>query len=485
MELIKTKIAVIVAISFVAILLFLVTNNQIKSSEKNDEPIKDTETNQSLYITEFALPADSAPNGILADSKGFVWTVGSNSRLYKFEPTDNKLNSIYVIGDEGKSESNNLMMGWTIVEDNDGFMWLSQVGKPLWRFDPNNGKFSFYNVSATPFQMKVDKENGDIWFTTMGNTVGVIQKLGDDQSNEYRIQEFDVGDNTFPSGLFLQKGHVWVAQVTGSKLTKFKINQQDGIISSIEKVLEIPSDNKTRIYSPTDVLVDNNAVWFTEHGTSTISKYVPDEDQLKRFPTSRNTFNATTLPFWLKPSPKGDGMWINEHTGNKMAFFNTTDMTLTEYEIPSRPADGSVVYPLGLAVTPHNIWFSEWNANKIAVIDTEKPIPFDIDVKERLITIPRISEKSKIIDVEILRNDGLFEDRPISLMVSSSMEPSLGLVNMTAKFSEEKISLVGINAKKVKLSIDSNSTPPGNYTLAISIADGFVTKSVFVDMIVE
>lgn len=483
----RTKIASIAAISFLSILLLLVSQSQINPPVIDSESIKNIETNKkSPYVKEFTLPTGSSPNGILVDSKGFVWAVGSNSRLYKINAADNKLDSVYVIGNSDGSESKiSIMMGWAIAEDNDGFLWLSQLGlKSFWRFDPATKKFSSYSVNASPFQMKVDKENGEIWFTTVGNTVGVVQKTNGDKPNEYKIQEFDVGDNTFPSGLFLQKDHVWVAQVVGNKVIKFKINRGDNLVSSIEKVFEIPSNNKTRIYSPTDVLVDDTIVWFTEHGTSTISKYVLGENQVKRFPTSKSQFNATTLPFWIKESHKGDGMWINEHTGNRIAFFNTTDMTLTEYEIPSRPVDGSIVYPLGLSTSSNGVWFSEWNADKIGVIDAEKPIPFDIRVKENSIAIPRSSEKSKVIEVEVLGNDRLV-NHPITLMVSSSMEPSLGLVNMTAKFTEEKIFITEVGAKVVQLMLDTNSAPSGNYTLAISATDGSVTKSAFVDMMIN
>ncbi|HWP78418.1 MAG TPA: hypothetical protein VNL34_02050 [Candidatus Nitrosotenuis sp.] len=481
----RIKIASIAAISFLSIILLFVSQNQINSPPTDSKPIKNVDTNRSLYVTEFTLPTNSFPNGILIDSKGFVWTVGSNSRLYKFNPADSQLTSVYVIGDKDESGSS-LMMGWTIVEDNDGFLWLSQLGlKSLWRFDPTTEKFSPYGTKASPFQMKADKENGEIWFTTVGNTVGVVKKTSDDKSNEYKIQEFDMGDNTFPSGLFLEKDHVWISQVTGNKLIKFRINRGDDQVLSIEKVFEIPSDNKTTIYSPTDVLVDDNEVWFTEHGTSTITKYVLGENQVKRFPTSRNQFNATTLPFWLKESQKGDGMWINEHTGNKIAFFNTDDLTLTEYEILSRPPDGSTVYPLGLSTSSNAVWFSEWNTDKIAVIDAEKPIPFDIKVKENIIRIPRSSEKPEIIDLEIFGNGNLLGGRSVSLMVSSSMEPSLGLVNMTAKFAEEKISFTGVDTKKVQLVIDTYSAPSGNYTLAVSATDGAVTKSAFVDLMIN
>lgn len=478
----RIKITTVATISFLSIFLFFVSINQLNSPEKNNQ-VKETEIVQSIespYVKEFTLPKGSFPNGILMDGKGFVWIVGSDSRLYKFDPKGNKLDSVYVIGDD--SESKISKMGWTIVEDNDGFLWLSQLGpQSLWRFDPAGEKFSPYDVGASPFQMKVDKEKGNVWFTTLGgNSLGVIQKLN--EKGEYKIKEFNLGNDTFPSGLFLEKDHVWVAQVVGNTLTKFKIKFEGDSVASIEKMWEFPSDNKTKIYSPTDIFVKNNEMWFTEHGRSTISKYIPSENEVKRFPTSRNAFNATTLPFWIKGS-EGDGMWINEHTGNKIAFFNTTDLTLTEFGIPTNSSDGSVVYPLGLAVTPHSVWFSEWNADKIAVIKTEKPIPFDIKAEEKTITIPRSSEGSRIIDLEILRNENY--ERPISLMVSSSMEPSLGLVNMTATFTEQEISFDGTSNKRIQLMITSNSAPSGNYTLAISASDGFVTKSAFVEMTVE
>jgi hypothetical protein len=64
------------------------------------------------------------------------------------------------------------------------------------------------------------------------------------------------------------------------------------------------------------------------------------------------------------------------------------------------------------------------------------------------------------------------------------MEPSLSLVNMTAKFSNDRISPSKIENSKIQLFIDSNFAPAGNYTLAISATDGLITKSVFVDMVI-
>ena len=57
-------------------------------------------------------------------------------------------------------------------------------------------------------------------------------------------------------------------------------------------------------------------------------------------------------------------------------------MTLTEYEVPTRdPLNGYLANALTLAINPKNnnkIWFTEFNHDKIGVVDHDIPIPFDI-----------------------------------------------------------------------------------------------------------
>ncbi len=486
LELTKTKIITIFAILFVLVLLFFVSN-QIHLFEKNNISTLDHVTkNHTPYVNEYDLPVGSSPNGIIVDKKGFVWIVGSDSNLYKFDSRLDKIDSVYFIGDK-ESKPKGSIMGWAIIQDKDEMIWLSQSGlKPLWRFDPINEKFMSYMTSTTPFQMKLDEKNGNIWFTTLGgNTIGVIQKIvGPNSEIDYKITEFEVGNDSFSSGLFLENDNVWVAQVQGNKLLRFNIIDDSNMIS-IKKTLEISNEYKIDVHSPTDIFVAGNEVWFTEHGTSTISQYNLDTNQVKQFPTSANLFNATTLPFWLKES-QNHGLWINEHTGNKIAFFNTTDMTLLEYEIPSRPHNGTIVYPLGLTVTQNSVWFSEWNTYKIGVIDRNISIPFDISTDISQITIPKnTAGKPVMIDFTIHRNQDVSSEKPISFVVSSSMEPALGLVNMTSKFSNDTISPSEMKDSKIRLLIESNFAPVGNYTLAISATDGSITKSVFVDMMIN
>jgi hypothetical protein len=468
--------------------LFFVSNQTHIFEKKYISRSISVTKNHAPYVKEYNLPVNSSPNGIISDNKGFIWIVGSDSNLYKFDSRIDKIDSVYFIDDKDKLKLKGPFMGWAIIQDNDGMIWLSQSGsKPLWRFDPLTEKFTSYLTNAAPFQMKLDEKKGNIWFTTLGgNTIGVIHKILVPNSEIiYKITEFKIGDNSFPSGLFLENDNVWVSELLGNKLVQFKIIDENDTIS-VKKTFEIPNENKTYVHSPTDIFVAENKIWFTEHGTSTISQYDLNTNQVKQFPTSTNLFNATTLPFWLKES-QNDGLWINEHTGNKIAFLNTTNTTLLEYEIPSRPPDGMIVYPLGLAVTRNMVWFSEWNTDKIGVINRNISIPFDIGTDIHQVIIPKNTHKKSImIDFTIHKNQNSTSEKPISFVVSSSMEPSLGLVNMTAKFSNDRIlpSMIE-DSKKMQLLIESNSAPMGNYTLAISATDGLITKSVFLDMIIN
>ncbi len=168
------------------------------------------------------MPNGTWPNAILVARNGIVWTVGTISHtLIGFDPKQGKIISSYpIITSEQKINSKNstqsnqgFQMVWSIVEGSDGSIWFPEGGSdPLWRFDPNTEKFQvIHSISAAPMQMKVDKRSGNIWFTTFGSgTFGVIQKIIGNR--EYKVTEFNLGNDSFPSGIFLQGDSVWITE---------------------------------------------------------------------------------------------------------------------------------------------------------------------------------------------------------------------------------------------------------------------------------
>ena len=204
--------------------------------------------------------------------------------------------------------------------------------------------------------------------------------------------------------------------------------------------------------------------------------------------------------------------WFNEHEGNRISFFNTINTSLTEYEVPTRdPRDGYLANALTLAVDPNNsnrTWFTEFNHDKIGVVDRSLVIPFDIESAPNkiVITLNTGTKNNTLtkINVEItagntsylansINKNGNKENRQnlIFLNASSSMTPLGRFANVTAKFSPTSI----INLTKMKdeergesqsvqliLKRNNSTIPVGNYTLGISATDGIVTKSIFRDL---
>lgn len=474
-------------VASVAILVIAIesTSNSNEKNSDNDLSLSNTE-NQNPYVQEYSLPAGTLPNGILVDKNGIVWIAGSKTdSLFRFDTDQGKITS-YQIPNENlhNQTTSNSFMVWSILQDDDGYIWLSQLGtKSILRFDQNTDQFSaFHSISAAPFQMKLD-DHGRIWFTTLAsNTVGVIQKT-QNKTMSYSISEFGTGNNTQPAGLFIKNNNLWITEVATQKIVKYNVISDGDVVTNIEKTLEIPTDEKISLGSPTDIFVSNDTVWLTEHGTSFITKYEINSKTLTRFPTSQNVYHVTTLPFWMREVNDGKGIWINEHEGNKIAFFDTVNNTLTEYEIPSRPADGYLVYPLNIANDPHDanhLWFSEWNTDKFGMINGVISPPFDIHSETNKIVLN--NDLSKQLDVEISKI-GSIKNNTVFLNASSSILPNAGLGNLTVKFSDNVVDLTKTHT--IHLLLQNSSIPKGSYTLGISASDGMVTKTIFIDLEIQ
>ena len=196
----------------------------------------------SPYATEYKLLNGTWPSGTMVDSKGYVWTVGSQSHaLLKFDPATGIVRS-YSLPNAGAG--NNIGLVWAMVQDKeDGSIWFSGFGgnNPLWRFDPNLEKFEAVNsLSAPPIQLKVDK-NENIWYTTLSRgIIGAIvpKQEGAEGSQKYDVKELDLGNESFPSGLFLQNQTLWITESVNGKIALFHITLgHDGkSIADITKV---------------------------------------------------------------------------------------------------------------------------------------------------------------------------------------------------------------------------------------------------------
>ena len=478
-------VAGIALIGFVIALLVYQKPTESESIDRVLSPIP----SQNPYLQEYSLPDNVEPNGLIVGKTGTVWVTSSTSGiLYGFNPESKQLKS-YDIKDNNSQYSNpgqNTTMVWTVVQDKDGMIWFSPLGtRSIWIFDPVNDTFhSIYSKTGSAFQMKTDANTGDVWFTTLsGDTLCVIEKNANAQTG-YTITAFNLGNGTAPAGLYLKNNSVWVAEITTQKIVEFNIDRENGTVTGITKVREIPVDNHAQLSSPTDLLVNDDSVWLTEHGTSFLTEYKLGNGAIIRYPTSQNAYHATTLPFWIRGINDGKDLWFNEHEGNKLAYFDTVNKTMVEYNIPSRPKDGYLTYPLNIATDPNDnliLWFSEWNTNKIAKIDGHVQVPFSISADTNKIVLS--SDASKDVSVNLkINGQSPYNENHVFLNASSSMVSNAGFENIGVRLSPNILDLS--SSHDARLFLRNYSAPPGNYTIGISVSDGFVTKTIFLDLII-
>jgi len=491
------------------------------------------------YIKEYSMPNGTWPNGILVDKNGIVWTVGTKSHtLLSFDPNQGRVIAFYPIPQESQknatrtnSVQNGVSMAWALVQDKNGSIWFSQADSPnpLWRFDPSTKKFeSIRMVSEAPYQMRIDQNTGNIWFTTFtDNKLGVIQKIEKNQSSgnrnnenssQYKVSEFNLGNESFPSGLYLKGDSVWVTQSLNNKLVQFKvITGANGKVVKVVKTLEIPSptspSDQILFDSPYDLVVLRNNLWVTEHDANFITAYNMGSKSATKFADSSNPHQYVTLPFWLREGA-GGGLWFNEHYGNRMAFFNTTGLTLIEYEIPTRdPNLGYISNALNFAVDPtnnKNVWFSEYNHDKIGLVKSSVSIPFNIHssvkkvVLSKMIVGKREQQKkatATVINFEISKNSDNNKsssevsplpnnnnNHEIVFFKTSSSMTHFGVLNSTANFSVNYVDLTKMKNRTAQVQLfmhNDYKVPSGNYTLGISATDGRVTESIFPELTVR
>lgn len=470
-----------ILISAAVIILIFYTDSisifQYTKTRNNSKAIIESE-----YVKEYAIEKDAWPNGILVDSEGKVWVAGSKTySLYKFDPLTKQIDTYKIAEPPGVILDRPLMI-WAMLEDGKDTIWLSQFGtKSILLFDKNTKKFDEINgLSNAPFQMKPDI-HGNIWFTTT-STIGIVQKTPNFNTS-YKILEFQIENSTHPTGLYLDGDTVWTTDVESQKIAKYAIVKDHGHITNIVKTLELPLPNNIAFSYPTDIFVSGNSIWFTEHETSFITKYDVKTRTITRFPTSQSEYGVSTLPFWMRVINNGTMIWFNEHEGNKIGLLDTSARTLTEYEIPSRPSDGYVVYPLNIAIDPHNgnhLWFTELNTDKFGLIDANMPVQISIQANTSKVILKNSSTSD--IDITLSKNKSVGAVRWF-LNASSSLDQAGGLFKIGSRFSKEYVDMNDDN-EHVQLHLANLDTPSGNFTLGISASNGIVTKTTFLDLII-
>jgi YD repeat-containing protein len=288
-------------------------------------------------VTEYALPAGSAPIGITAGPDGRMWFTNSGtSKVGKIATTGGTPTEYATAGHTPKG----------ITSGPDGNLWFVEHGTHNVDHMTTAGTLTTYSLTRANTENDgiVTGPDENLWFTEENGYIGKINTK-DEVLGEYK---------TYTLGL---PGAIAVGPDKNLWFTQYA----RGYIGKITPSGTI-SEYKVRSGSePFGIAAgpDGN-MWFTESNAGYIGKI-----------TTSGVLSEYELPSGSQPheivaGPEGN-LWFTEYGTSKIGRI-TTSGAVTEYPLPS----GSK--PFGIAVGPDkNVWFTEYGTSKIAKLVPGSP----------------------------------------------------------------------------------------------------------------
>jgi virginiamycin B lyase len=457
--------------------------------------------NSSSLVIEYALPAKcEMPLAIGVDPQtGKIWYVSTkNGTLGSY-----KLNSA-TFSEEYKvptwpSRDNPTMSSqvWDLDFDNMGNIWFTdEKQNALWRFSKHTNSFESFIVPGSseafgttyPVSMELDNSGGKIYFVGIRSPtiwIGSISQMKNGTSDGITPIKIPLGsfkgidpDLVSTGSIVFDKDRdiLYVSLLAFN--TKGQILGYD-LRNNTFRSYDMPEG----ITSPVGLTLDSRGkVWVTDHGTSIFYRLDPISGNVTEFttsPASPRTLGlgttleaAYTLPYWIKTDSNGT-LWLNEHTGNKIAKFDPINLTLTEYWIPSQnklwgPCKNSqmqcgISNALQFDVGTNNgVWFTEWSENKIGRVLTNRETPISVSVQPSSIVLARGENDEVKISVTANNNT------TVRMQAAGSFTPTGNLGNLSGVFSQDSFDIGPGESREVSFIVTpAQNMEPGNYTLML------------------
>lgn len=130
-------------------------------------------------------------------------------------------------------------------------------------------------------------------------------------------------------------------------------------------------------------------------------------------------------------------------------------------------------------------WFTELTEDKIGYVDKSVPIPFDIHAAEKQIIIQK--GQTAAVNISITRNpDTRLFNNTLSFAASTSAVKSGVLLNATSNFSPDHVDLAKVNGTQVvTFELKDDGIQAGQHILALSVTDGAVIRTAYLDLLVK
>ena len=199
-----------------------------------------------------------------------------------------------------------------IQADFDDNIWITIVNKnKILKYIPDDDVFKILELperDSLPFALSIDSD-GNIWYTATG-----IGKIGYIDPNEGKITQYskEIPLDGPEFLLFDKNEDVWIAEHTGTAITKF-----NPVLETFESI-SVPDEESL----PFGMTFDRYGnIWFAQHVIDSIGVYDPDNNDLKEVPISTE---GSFIQFMT--SDKNGKVWFVEQEGNKLGTVNIIEI---------------------------------------------------------------------------------------------------------------------------------------------------------------
>ncbi len=377
------------------------------------------------YVREFLIPtACSNPLAVAVDFDGIPWFVETNTgAVAKFDPATETFteypNPSWPVGARS--------MTWGADHAANGALWYTdEWSNSLWAFNTLNGmhghiEYPGGEVDALPQRLVVDGSR----IIVNDFTGNVLTFLDSANPDAFTVAPSPI-DMAHTSGFAPDdEGYIWYTSWAFMQGPGFLVNfdyerymdaattldQMSPPIMDYVKLYELPS----HLLTPNGVTVsDTGTIWLADTSSSSVYEFNPQLGMFVQYVTADpmpSTYGNDTgvikspisRPYWIDTDDNGR-IVFNSQTSNNISIIDPFMQKIVEYHVPSKnplwtdcsvldgpDAGNSTVQKeagmdrCGIAqifdfdIHGDKIWFTEWAENKIGVVDTSVPLPFDVE----------------------------------------------------------------------------------------------------------
>ncbi|MDE0090779.1 MAG: lyase [Thaumarchaeota archaeon] len=391
----------------------------------------------TAYIREFAIPTECTnPLAIAVDYDGNPWFAESNTgRVATF---DLETETFTEYPNPSWPEGATSMM-WGMDHAPDGMVWFTDdASDSMWVFHPITGQYGRLPVPAVvsdPLPQRLVVDGSQIVVNDFYGNMLVF--LDPSQPDKFLVAPSPI-DGTVTAGFVPDAdGYIWYTAWDGRPggdgyLVRFDHGRYVDIAATTGQAYLPPIDFVDLIELPPTVQTPNGiaisgdgGVWLADTTSSSVFEFDPATGLFTQYvtasPTESTYGNKTGViksplsrPYWMTADDAGR-LVFNSQLSNNISVLDPVQQRIVEYHVPSKnpywtdcvgePKDGSDV---GAAIVPQSgtnqdatggaapercgvaqvfdfdvhgdrIWFTEWAENKIGVVDTSIPVPFDVE----------------------------------------------------------------------------------------------------------